>query len=192
MRQSQFDKNLSVFSGVKSDYLYICNIIIIIGPWRHAPWRVPHTKGGFYEAWLHQLSLPTSLQYSNASFLHAHVCSCLFSFSIIMCGCFLFFFFFSWGWLGGIWKQQGSSLVTHQLWNLSISRRRKGKPEERKATKRKTMKERWMGKRWGSVQQIDEEEREVGSDLMHSDLSRQPLQHTCLPEVWSPSSLYLH
>lgn len=154
------------------------------------------TKHGFISSLCQHLCLfylLLLLQYSEASFLPAHVRSCLFSFSIIMCGCFLFFFFFfSWGWLGGIWKQQGSSLVTHQLWNLSISRRRKGKPEERKATKRKTMKGRWMGKRWGSVQQIDEEEREVGSDLMHSDLSRQPLQHTCLPEVWSPSSVYLH
>lgn len=44
---------------------------------------------------------------------------------VVLCVC-LSFFFLCWGWLGKIWEQQGSSLVTHQLWNLSVSRRQEG------------------------------------------------------------------
>lgn len=56
-----------------------------------------------------------------------------------------------WGWLWGMWKQQGSSLVTHQLWNLSVSGRRRDGKTHRKQQRGKTMRGRkekdWNGKR---------------------------------------------
>lgn len=81
-------------------------------------------------------------------FFSWHLFILVFSFSIPASCCVhvcvrvSFFFFFCWGWLWGMWKQQGSSLVTHQLWNLSVSRRQREERERQKDTEKATKGER--------------------------------------------------
>lgn len=74
-------------------------------------------------------------------------------------------------WLGEIWERQGSSLVTHQLWNVCVCRKARGETERRsqsRSDKEEDNKRTSSGEeRWCSVDRRLEERGE--SDLMNSD-----------------------